>query len=239
MTRHIDILFTSPPSIDFPQFVGAEDESGQPCTVGKWLGPGSDSPFWRFRLTAAELLMYLIADGQEHQATKRNFIHDNQQPAHIVERLDNLPGGLTPVLSPRAALRAKLAHAKPRTGPPPEPLADPLATEPCPACHAKFNPALDQFIPCSTCGEDKCTAKCFDSVADPCKDCKALAADPADEDDVAFQAPAKAEIRDPNIRAAVQADQQAAHSAIAGRLFDGVHHGKGGVDSEPADEDDE
>lgn len=237
MSKHIDIILTGPPALDFPSLVGAQDEHGQPVSVGRWLAPDNDTPFWRYRLTPAELLMYMIAGTQDVEGrgsplgAGTPIISGHTESAAASGR-----NGIVPApTSARAALKAKLANAKPKsTAATPAP--DPALTEPCPACHQKFNPSIDTLVACSSCGEDKCSAKCFDNIAEPCLDCKALAADPSDPDDVAFTPPAKAKISDPELAAQVADAARGAKQAVASRLFDNQYHGKGG-DSTAEDDD--
>ncbi len=231
MSKHIDICMTGPPALDFPSYVGAQDESGQPVSVGRWLPPDDDSPCWRLRLTAAELLMYMIADTEQ-------ITGQPCTPVSIAMAGGQLPAARTRPASARAALKAKLGNAKPRTSPSEPPLPDPALTEPCPACRAKFNPSSDQLVDCSSCGESKCSAKCYDNIAEPCLDCKALVADPNDPDEVAFEPPTRAKISDPVLAKQVEGDQQAAARAVSSRLFDNTFHGKGG-DSAAADDEEE
>ncbi len=229
MSKYIDLQFSCPPSLDFPTYVGTQDEGGQPITVGTWIPPGDVSPFWVLRLTPAEVLMYMIADGQTVQAP-------NQFPGGVVTPVPNMQAQLAPAPSARAALRAKLAGAKPRRGAPVAAAIDPSLTDKCPACGKLFNPATHELLDCPGCGEGKCTLNCFGSTAEPCKDCLALVPDP---DDGGYEPPAAdmAQIKTPELREAMQAEARGAAAAVGSRLFDNVHHGRGGQDSEPADDD--
>lgn len=229
MSKHIDLLISSPPSLDFPTYVGTQDESGASVQVGRWIEPSAEQPFWVLRLTPAELLMYMIADGQTAPTPQRTAI----------EALRDLPAQLVKdgrAHNDRAALKAKLAGAKPKQPTSqPAPQVDPRATEKCPACHQMYDPAqYGELVDCPACGEAKCTAHCFESIAAPCLDCQALQASP---EEGGFEPPEQAEIKTPELRAAMQDEARGAAAAVGGRLFDNIHHGKGGQDSEPADDD--
>lgn len=229
MSKYIDLQFSCPPSLDFPTYVGTQDESGQPVQVGQWITPNADSPFWVLRLTPAELLMYMIADVEQITGVS------------VTQQIPRTPMGTGAVAvavafpNPRAALKAKLAGAKPKRRDA-APQVDPLATDKCPACGQMFNPATHPLLDCPTCGADKCTAYCFGSTAEPCKDCLALVADP---DEGGYEAPVAevAQITTPELRKAMAEEARGAAAAIGNRLFDGIHHGKAGQDSEPATDD--
>ena len=232
MAKYIDLQFSCPPSLDFPTYVGTQDEEGQPVQVGQWIKPSADNPFWILRLIPAELLMYLISDGQPVQVVTERHVRRNPP------LVDDMPGGLLPALSARAALKAKLASAKPKRqsgDKVPEPV-DPSATEKCPACNKMFNPQTHPLLDCPTCGEDKCTLHCFGSTAEPCKDCLALVAEP---DEGGYEPPAAdmAQIKTPELRKAMADEARGVAAAVGNRLFDNIHHGKAGQDSEPTDED--
>jgi len=233
MAKYIDLQFSCPPSLDFPTYVGTQDEEGQPVQVGQWIKPSADNPFWILRLIPAELLMYLISDGQPVQVVTERHVRRNPP------LVDDMPSGLLPTLSPRAALKAKLANAKPKQITDRYiPAADPLLTDKCPnpTCGRMFNPQTHPLLDCPTCGEDKCTLNCFGSTAEPCKDCLALVADP---EEGGYEAPVAevAQIKTPELRKAMADEARGAAAAVGSRLFDGIHHGKGGQDSEPADDD--
>lgn len=236
MSKHIDLMISSPPSLDFPTYVGTQDEFGAPVQVGRWIEPSAEQPFWILRLTPAELLMYMIADVNQIAGVLPSMQAPDRTPVGTGVQMEEQIARRRPT-SDRAALKAKLAGAKPKQpGAPPAPTVDPLATDKCPACHKLYDPALHELFDCSACGESKCTAHCFDSVADPCLDCQALQAGP---EEGGFEPPAAAEIKTPELRAAMRDEARGAAQAVGNRLFDGVHHGPAGQDSAPADEDDE
>ena len=239
MARHIDILISAPPSIDFATFVGAQDERGETVAAGQWIAPDSECMFWRYRLTPAELLAYLIADTEVLTG----------QPINAAAGIPRTPMptafDMTVASSARAALKQRVSSAKPksRRGPSPDvPSAatpDPLATDKCPACHQLFNPQKFEMLDCGACGESKCTARCFGNIAEPCLDCQALRADPGDPDDAGFDpsaGPEPAKISNPALRAQMEAEAAGAGRATGNRLFDGTFHGKAGDSA--ADEDD-
>jgi hypothetical protein len=233
MSRHIDLLIASPPALNFPQLVGVQDEHGQPVTVGQWLAPDDGCMFWRYRLTPAELLMYMIADTEQPLVA-----HGEVQ---IEAPINRVPRPTNRGVSARQALKDRVASAKPRlpgaTTAAASPESDPLATEKCPSCYKPFNPSLHQLIDCGACGEPKCTANCFGNMAEPCLDCQALKAEPDDGGFDEASAPPLAEVKNPALRAKMAEESAGATRAVGSRLFDNTFHGKGGDNAAEEDED--
>jgi hypothetical protein len=231
MTKHVDILFACPPSVDFPTLVAAEDNSGNKLAVGQWIAPSNDDPFWRFRLSVAELVVMLVAP--EQQAIMEA----------IVETIDSSVPARTPVLTAnqlqqqRAARRAQLAGVKRRTAvtaPPSAPAIPPQLAEKCPSCGETFDKSKDELVSCVKCGEDKCTARCVTNLLQPCADC---AAGVPDSDEGGFD-PSAVPDDAPGLREAIKRDHaEGVGNAAAARVFDNKIGAKAGSADEGADDD--
>lgn len=217
MSRYIDIAFTCPPSIDFPQYVETRDAEGQQLAVGEWLAPDAGTPLWRLRLTPAELLQQLIAD-QQATATPagapgiaRDIRRTQPAAQNVIDPQAARRAAKERAAADRIADLAKKSAAKP-AGPPAKWSA-------CPGCNQPSDPSVESFL----CGGG-CGSLCRACVPSPNALCPACSALVADAEEGGF---------DPS------ADPLANEGMLPGgnRLFDGVHHGRTG-DSAPAEEED-
>lgn len=221
MTKHIDILLTSPPSIDFPQFVEVQSESGEKLDIGEWLQPDETSPFWRFRLNAAEVLMALIADIDAVAGVRVAGQQISRTPVSTV----NLKVPMTMKSDPQAArqaLKEKLEARKQAAANKPTAMFD--APAKCPACEKVYNAAVHELQACVACGEDKCTAICIPAPGEPCLDCQALSAEPEEGGFDPSLVPDESPIKNPKLAAELAAELASDDGAFSGRLFDGKYH---------------
>lgn len=232
MTKHIDILLTSPPSIDFPQFVEVQSESGEKLEIGEWLQPDGTSPFWRFRLSAPELLMMLIADVEQMPSVARTrppaeTLRDRQTTMEVEKMRDRDPQAA------RQALKEKLEARKQAAANKPTPVFE--TPEKCPSCEKIFNAAVHELQACVACGEDKCTAICIPAPGEPCLDCQALSAEPEEGGFDPSLVPNESPIKNPKLAAELEQELAADDGAFSGRLFDGKYHPRAMPQSDNAD----
>lgn len=206
--KFIDVVFSCPPSAEFPQYIVTADESGEEVQVGEWVRPSAEDPFWRLRLRPEELLLRMIAPGRE-------------LPQAVMGGDKARDLGASAAREARRALKDKLTSA-PRKQQPPELERSTIpeeAGEKCPSCEKYFDARKDSLLSCPECGGDKCTAICLPDSTGPCLDCQALKPDPGEG---GF---------DPELKVA-------AARAVGRRLFDGQFHGKPGAAAADEDEED-
>lgn len=227
MGKHVDLLFLSPPDVDFPQFVDVQDEHGESVQIGEWIRPDNDNPFWRLRVTTRDIVMQLFEEterqGQEGvrpadvELNARQSRPQPQQRRQVVSASSDAQSG-------RQSLKARFAGAAKKVAPVVADKLEPAMTAPekCPSCGEMFDAATGELADCATCGDGKCPV-CMPDVTEPCLDCQALSASP---EEGGFDK-----------SAASAAARKEAARATRGRLFDGVFHGKGGATSSDSDSD--
>lgn len=115
-------------------------------------------------------------------------------------------------IAARRRRKEQIASAPKKAQPDPS-AAAPSHWEACPGCQGKFDPAKDELMACSGCGEDRSTACCLKDPTQPCADCQALKPELGEED--AFAAPPSS------------------------ALFDGRFRGKDGQESSATDEEED
>lgn len=202
MAKSINILFSSPPSIDFPQFVEVQDEYGQKVAMGKWLKPDADNPFWVLQLSVSELLTAIVAPDQH---VGSDAVIEERTQRRVVRQSFGDLGTLEPEAPPpdRAALKSRLRNARPKPRTPQE-----IAAE-----------EKDASTPGGAVDVDDDLAEALQAGPDE------GGFDPSAVPDKA--PPIKNKVKAEEFK---QAAGQAG-AAVASRLFDNTFHGKGG-DSE-------
>jgi len=252
--------------MDAPTFISVTDDSGAEMKVGEWLMPDAENPFWRLRLSVAELVLQLVAPGtpmpiERYIAEPTPLLTENMVPdLGLVDKLRPKQEGVNLGLAARRKLREKVAAladkkaakeaamTTPTTPTTPDALgvqsssATPqLGYKLCADC-GKSSPEM-AYKPCAQCGEDKCRT----CIPDPdgertCLACQALNAEPEDGGFDPNARP-KETAEDRRLRLAQETADKldgVSSNPNASRLFDNKYHPKlDAAATEPVIEDDD
>lgn len=175
MTRTLSFIITGPPTLAIGTFVAVvDDETGASVDAGWWQHDGTH---WRYSMPYefAPRLVTAPPDSNLSDSLPREIAvpQDGRDP-----RLQQIVRESDAILANRRRLKeaVKAAASAPRKEDLQQAATIPAHWESCPSpgCHKRFDPATNELLTCSNCGEDRSTACCLPDPVRPCLDCQAL-----------------------------------------------------------------
>lgn len=186
MTQYIEIVFVGPPDIDKAlNLVKIVDDSNHEITLGEWYHDGYN---WRYqipvelvpRMKVPPIYTRGLDFTVEQVSPDRKVMTSIGDP--VISYLKERSGGEeSEAQRQRRALKDRVKSA-PRK----EPDSMPPNSSPrsewltCPSCRQQYDPREHDMISCPQCDKSCCTAVCMPNPVEPCLDCEALNAGPAE-----------------------------------------------------------